>query len=79
MNTEIIILVEEDYAAGNFSAYAPDFRLSAIGDTETEALACIKDLIKIEMDKSEKMKRFSSKLVSMQIDYSAVRESLAAV
>ncbi|MFS0874031.1 hypothetical protein [Paenibacillus xylanilyticus] len=67
-NMKFIILVEEDYSSNNVSAYAPEFRLSVVGDNETEALECIKELIKLEFQKSKNVKRFSSKFVSLQLD-----------
>ncbi|PQP80248.1 hypothetical protein C0Q44_27935 [Paenibacillus sp. PCH8] len=67
---EVMILVEEDYSSKNVSAYAPEFRLSVVGDTETEVLESLKDLIKLELDKSVNVKRFSSKFVSMPLESS---------
>lgn len=64
---EFTIVVEEDYAQKNYSAYVPEFRLSVVGDTETEVLSCAKDLIFAELKKNPNRKTYSSKIVSLQV------------
>ncbi|PYY31028.1 hypothetical protein [Paenibacillus illinoisensis] len=76
MKKDIMLLVEEDAASKNVSVYSPDYRLGAIGDTEQEAIACILDLIDINITKSQASKRYSSKWVSVSLEKSP---SLTAV
>lgn len=52
---DLFVLIEEDFAGGNFAGYVPALRISAIGDTEQEVLECLQDLIQIEMEKNPKM------------------------
>lgn len=68
MANNLTILLEEDYSSNNFSAYIPELRLSVVGDTEAETLAFVEDLIRIELEKGAPLKRFSSKVVTMQVE-----------
>jgi predicted RNase H-like HicB family nuclease len=68
MQKDFNILVEEDYASKNFSAYVPELRLNVVGDTEEEAISNVKDLISAELEKAHIVKIFSSKIVSVQIE-----------
>ncbi|MDK8193057.1 hypothetical protein QP794_23485 [Paenibacillus sp. UMB7766-LJ446] len=70
MKRDIMLLVEEDAATNNVSVYSPDYRLGAVGDTEQEAIACIMDLIDIEITKSQATKKYSSKWVSVPMEQS---------
>ncbi|BFH10897.1 hypothetical protein WJ0W_006747 [Paenibacillus melissococcoides] len=67
MLRDFIIVLEADYGNRNFSAYIPELRLSTVGDTEDEVLACAKDLIAIEMENSN-VETFSSKIVTLQVE-----------
>jgi predicted RNase H-like HicB family nuclease len=61
------ILIEEDFASNNVCAYVPELRLSAVGDTEEETLANVKDLIVLELEKPN-VRTFTSKVISLQVE-----------
>ena len=73
MKREFTILIEEDYASNNVSAYVPELRLSVVGDTEEEVISCATDLINMKLEKKPKI--FSSKIVSIQIESPEVSNS----
>ncbi|MGU3473149.1 hypothetical protein ACLBWT_18625 [Paenibacillus sp. D51F] len=50
-NVTITILIEGNQGDNNFSAYIPELRLGAMGDTVEEAKANVIDLAKMERDR----------------------------
>jgi predicted RNase H-like HicB family nuclease len=70
MLRDFTILIEEDYASNNVCIYLPELRLSVVGDTEEEALRSAKDLIAIECEKTQNLKSYKSKVISVQVEMS---------
>ncbi|MDH6675617.1 putative RNase H-like HicB family nuclease [Paenibacillus sp. LBL] len=68
MSKAFTILVEEDYASRNFSAYVPELRLNVVGDTEEDVISSVKDLISAELEKPLAIKTFAAKIVSVNIE-----------
>ncbi|MFC5402405.1 type II toxin-antitoxin system HicB family antitoxin [Cohnella soli] len=69
------VLLEQDFASNNFTAYVPELRLSSVGDTEEEAMDCVKELIALELEKG-RYKIYSSKVVSVTVDSIQVRTAV---
>lgn len=68
MKTQFTILIEADFASNNYCAYVPELRLSAVGDTEEEALALAEDLIQMELKRKPARSRYSSKVLYIEVD-----------
>ncbi|OME78683.1 hypothetical protein BK120_23375 [Paenibacillus sp. FSL A5-0031] len=68
MKTRYTILVEADFGSNNFTAYVPELRLSAVGDTEEEALDLAKDLIEMEQERKPVKSRFISKVFFVEVN-----------
>ncbi|MGO4695483.1 type II toxin-antitoxin system HicB family antitoxin [Paenibacillus sp. 2TAB26] len=75
MNTQFTILVEADFGSNNFTAYVPELRLSAVGDTEEEALDLAKDLIQMELERNPAKSRFISKVYFVDVEVQADSEN----
>ncbi|MEK4159513.1 MULTISPECIES: type II toxin-antitoxin system HicB family antitoxin [Paenibacillus] len=67
MSEDLTLLIEEDYAENNFSIYVPELRLSAVGDTEEEALLCAKDLIEISLANNPSQNLYATKVMRIEI------------
>lgn len=75
MKTQFTILVEADFGSNNFTAYVPELRLSAVGDTEEEALDLAKDLIQMELERTPAKSRFISKVFFVDAEVQADSEN----
>lgn len=76
MSSDLTLLIEEDYAENNFSVYVPELRLSAVGDTEEEAIFCAKELIEITLVNNPVLKLYATKV--MRIETPHVTNSLVS-
>ena len=77
MTKVMTLLIEEDYAEKNFSVYVPELRLSAVGDTEEEALICAKELIEITLMNTPTLNLYATKV--MQFEMPHISNSLVSV
>ncbi|MEK5400290.1 type II toxin-antitoxin system HicB family antitoxin [Paenibacillus sp. FSL K6-2859] len=67
MSEGLTLLIEEDYAENNFSIYVPELRLSAVGDTEEEALLCAQELIEIFLANNPSLNLYATKVMRTEI------------
>lgn len=67
MSERLTLLIEEDYAENNFSVYVPELRLSAVGDTEEEALFCAKEIIEITLANNPTLNLYATKFMRIEI------------
>ncbi|WP_217560135.1 hypothetical protein [Paenibacillus sp. GbtcB18] len=79
MLRDFTILIEEDYASNNVSAYIPELRLNVVGDTEDEVIASAQDLIQAEYEKHGNQNFMSLELFQCPLKFQTTTTLLSSL